>query len=234
MNTSAGALEVPVSGTSAPPPVLTRNPTTVPFGSTLIGATAYRTFTISNTGGSPLQITKSKPPAAGLGFAAASTLPEASTIAPGTSVTETVTFTPKTAGSVSDTWVINGNDGGGERAVTFTGTGVAGTTVPGPFASTWSRNGRAGQTASWLDLTGSAQNVRGSSFSPQTITASSAVVSFDAALYYGTGGDGTALVFGDTAAVQMLRRSVPRAAGSASPGSPASRSASTRSRTPAT
>jgi hypothetical protein len=94
---------------------------------------------------------------------------------------------------------LNGNDGGGERAVTFTGTGVAGTAVPGPFTGGWSKNGVASQSSAWLGLTDRSTNAAGSSFSPRTITASSVVVAFDAALYYGSGGDGTALVFGDSA-----------------------------------
>ncbi|MGZ6973572.1 MAG: Ig-like domain-containing protein [Acidimicrobiia bacterium] len=199
LSTSAGPLEIPFSGTSAPPPVMTLNPTTVPFGSTLLGATAARTFTVKNSGGSPLQITKSKPPAAGLGFAATTAIPEASVIPVGATVTETVTFTPTVTGAVSDTWILNGNDGGGERAITFTGTGVAGTTVASPITGTWTKNGSATQGPEWLDLTGLATNARGSSFAPQPITASSIAVSFDTFIGYGTGADGMAVVLGDVA-----------------------------------
>ncbi len=198
LNTSAGKLEIPVSGTSAPPPALALSATSVPFGSTLVGATAARSFTVTNTGGTPLQITKSKPPAAGAGFAAITSLPEATVIAPDTAVTETVTFSPAGTGAVSDTWIINGNDGGGERVITFTGTGVTGTNVAGPVAGGWSSNGTAAVGSEWLDLTGLVQNARGSSFAPSAITASQSVVSFNAFTGYGTGADGMAVVFGDT------------------------------------
>ena len=199
LSTSAGVLDIPVSGTSSPPPVMVLSPTSIPFGSTLVGATTARTFTVQNTGGSPLQITKSKPPSAGAGFTTITSLPEASVIAPGAVVTETVTFAPTGTGAVSDTWVINGNDGGGERAITFTGTGVTGTSVAGPFAGGWSANGSAALGPDWLDLTGLGQNARGSAFAPVAITASQAVVSFNAFIGYGSAADGMAVVFGDVA-----------------------------------
>src|SRR5208283_2621190 len=80
---------------------------------------------VSNTGGTNLTITKSKPPVAGV-FVAATSLPEGTVIAPGGSLSETVSITPTTSGSFSDVWTINGNDGGAARVVTFTATsGVA-------------------------------------------------------------------------------------------------------------
>ncbi len=199
LRTSAGDLQIPMSGTAAPPPVMTFSSSTVAFGSTLVGATAARSFTITNTGGTTLTITKSKPPAGGNGFLATTSLPEASTIEPGATVTETVTFSPTGTGARSDTWTLNGNDGGGERSITFTGTGVTGTTVAGPAGGTWSLNGAAKRDGQSIELTGLVQDARGSTFAPQPITASSIVVSFDAVMAFGTGADGMALVFGDVA-----------------------------------
>jgi hypothetical protein len=200
LQTSAGPVTVPFSGTSAPPPLMNLTPTTVDFGSVLLGATSGKTFTVKNIGGSPLVITKSKPPAAGHGFSAGTPLSEASILAPGGSATETVVFTPTATGAQSDTWILNGTDGGGERAITFTGTGVTGTTVAGPLGGGWSHNGSAAIGSSWLDLTGPAttQNAHGSSFAPQAITASQAVVSFQTFIAGGTGGDGVTVAFADS------------------------------------
>jgi hypothetical protein len=197
LNTSAGALDIPMSGTSAPPPAMTLNSTTVAFGAQLVGATSVKSFTVTNTGGSALTITKSKPPASGVGFVATSTLAEATVLGPGQSVTETVAFTPTSTASVSDTWTLNGNDGGGERNITFTGSGVNGTTLPNQIVGNWTVNGDAARNDPWLQLTALTHGARGSSFSPTTIGASSLLVSFDSFIGYGSGADGMALVLGD-------------------------------------
>jgi hypothetical protein len=81
-------------------------------------------LTVSNTGGTCITITKSKPPIGGA-FAAATSLAEGSAIAPGESVTETVAFSPTTPGPASGVWLINGNDTSGLHEVSFSGTGTA-------------------------------------------------------------------------------------------------------------
>jgi hypothetical protein len=197
LDTSAGKLEVPLSGTSAPPPMMTFSTRSVSIGSVLVGATRTGSFTLTNTGGSPLLVTKSKPPAAGAGFQALTTLPEASTIAPGGSVTETVAFQPTGPGTFSDTWILNGNDGVGERAVTFTGTGVTGTVFAGPSATPWSTNGSAARSDPWLQLTDSTLHATGSSLAPTTLSASSLLVSFDTYIGFGTGAEGLTVMFAD-------------------------------------
>jgi hypothetical protein len=198
--TSAGPLEIPFSGASAPPPVMTITASPVAFGSRLVGTTSERTFTVTNTGGSPLSITKSKPPGQGAGFVAATALPEATVLAPGASTTQTVLFTPSVPGARTDTWVLNGSDGGGERAVTFTGTGVTGTALAGPQGGTWTRNGAATAIDAGVELTGLGGNAAGSSFAPQPVTASSVLVAFDAFTGFGTGADGMTLALADPAA----------------------------------
>ncbi len=94
------------------------------FGAVAIGNTVTKTFTITNTGGTAVTITKSKPPFGGA-FAAATSLPEGTTIAPGATVLEQVSFSPTAAGDASGTWEINGDDTSGLHTVEFTGTGVA-------------------------------------------------------------------------------------------------------------
>ncbi len=102
---------------------------TVDFGGVPLGTTASQNFTITNSGGTNVTITKSKPPYGGA-FAASTSLSEGTTITPGQTVTETVTFTPTAAGPApTGTWDINGDDGSGAHQVQFTGSGVI---VPGP------------------------------------------------------------------------------------------------------
>jgi hypothetical protein len=93
------------------------------FGEVAVGKTATRSFTVSNSGGTNVTITKSKPPSGGA-FAATTTLSEGTTLTPGESLTETVSFTPTTPGSTSGVWLITGNDSTGPHEVTFSGMGT--------------------------------------------------------------------------------------------------------------
>lgn len=124
-NESAAAGAVALSGTGGAQSVMRLTPKDISFGSVPLGTTATQTFTVANTGGTNLNITISKTPDPTLGFTAVSSLPEGTVVAPGTSVTETVTFTPNAIGTVTSTWAITGDDGQGRQDVTFTGTGSA-------------------------------------------------------------------------------------------------------------
>ena len=92
-------------------------------------------FTITNTGGTPLTITKSKPPGLGV-FTAVTQLDEGTSIPAGESRMEIVSFISSVAGTFTDQWIITGNDGSGVHNVTMTGTvtppgtGVLGTYFP--------------------------------------------------------------------------------------------------------
>ena len=89
-----------------------------------VGSSESRSFTITNTGGLAVAITKSKPPIGGA-FTATTELSEGTTIAPGESVTETVKFTPTGTGPATDSWPINGeHNSTGVREVRFSGEGV--------------------------------------------------------------------------------------------------------------
>ena len=123
------------------------------FGAALIGTSVTRSFELTNTGGTAVTITKSKPPSGGE-FAATSSLEEGTTIAPGETLTETVSFAPTSAGAASGTWVINGDDASGLHEVSFSGVGTAsaptsegalGTPSTLPFGS--SPGGSGSQTA---------------------------------------------------------------------------------------
>jgi hypothetical protein len=124
METTGGNGTVPVSGSAGPPGVLKITSQKNEFGEVAVGQTATKSFTITNTGGTNVSISKSKPPGGGE-FAATTSLAEGTTIAPGETLTETVAFTPTATGPTSGVWLINGNDTTGLHEVTFTGIGAA-------------------------------------------------------------------------------------------------------------
>lgn len=124
-SSAGGPLAIPLSGAAGAAPQLVLEPLSLDYGNVPSGTSLSMSFTVSNTGGTNLTITKSKPPVAGI-FAATTSLPEGTAIAPGSSLTETVSATPTGTGSFSDVWTINGDDGGAARVVTFTATsGIA-------------------------------------------------------------------------------------------------------------
>lgn len=138
LNTTDGESQpVGLSASAAAPGLLQLSSQAVDFGSVAVGSTTTRTFTISNIGGTPVTIEKSKPPFGGA-FTATTSLPEGTTIEPGQTLSESVTFGPTTPGPASGPWQITGNDGSGLHVVQFTGSGAAGgvsSTVTSPPAS---------------------------------------------------------------------------------------------------
>ncbi|HET6870078.1 MAG TPA: choice-of-anchor D domain-containing protein [Solirubrobacteraceae bacterium] len=130
-DSSSGTVSVGLSASAGTPGNLQFSSQAIDFGSTQVGATATRSFTITNTGGTAVTIEKSKPPFGGA-FAATTTLPEGTSVAPGETVTESVTFSPTATGLASGSWPITGNDTTGAHLVQFTGTGaVASSGSPG-------------------------------------------------------------------------------------------------------
>lgn len=126
LNTSAGPAVVPLSGNGGQPPKLQITPTNTNLGDVSVGATAVTSFNVTNAGGVNLTITKSKPPVSGVGFAAYTSLAEGTTIPPGQSITETVTFSPTTTGTASDAWILNSDDPSGQlQQINFVANGVA-------------------------------------------------------------------------------------------------------------
>jgi hypothetical protein len=123
LDTDGGNKSIGLSASAGAPGQLQLSSQAIDFAAVAIGATATKTFTISNLGGTNVTIEKSKPPFGGA-FTANSSLPEGTTIGPGQTLTESVTFTPATAGATSGTWQITGNDGTGLHAVQFTGSGA--------------------------------------------------------------------------------------------------------------
>jgi iron transport multicopper oxidase len=123
LETTAGYGAVGLSGSAAPPGVLQIAGEQNAFGTVEVGKTATKSFTITNSGGTAVTITKSKPPSGGA-FAATTALPEGTTVAPGETLTETVAFAPTAPGPANATWAINGDDSTGLHEVAFSGTAV--------------------------------------------------------------------------------------------------------------
>src|SRR5262249_3401722 len=122
--TDGGSVTVPLDGSSGTPGNLVITPMSIDFGTVVAGKPKTMSFTLQNTGGLDLTISKSKPPALGA-FVARTTLLEGSTIAAGQTITETVEVAANATGPLSDVWVISGNDASGLHDVTFTANGVA-------------------------------------------------------------------------------------------------------------
>jgi iron transport multicopper oxidase len=128
LRTNGGNGQIALSGSAGAPGTLQIASETTDFGSVLLGATLTKSFTITNTGGTAVPITKSKPPL-GSEFAPASELPEGTTIQAGETLTEQVTFAPTQIGFAQGEWLINGEDTSGLHHVLFTGLGA---TAAGP------------------------------------------------------------------------------------------------------
>jgi hypothetical protein len=124
LDTTGGDAQVGVSATAGLPGLLEFSADALDFGTTRFGGTAGKTFTITNTGGTSVTITKSKPPFGGA-FAPTTSLPEGTTIAPGQTLTEGVAFKPSALGPFTGTWEITGDDGSGLHQVLLSGSGVA-------------------------------------------------------------------------------------------------------------
>ncbi len=123
VTSTAGTVTLPLTGSGTARQKMVITPKQNKFGNVPVGTTATLTFTVANTGGSPLTITRSKPPILGP-FVATTNLAEGTTIAPGAQVVETVTFTPTSKKEFKDVWSINSDDGRGVATVSFSGFGV--------------------------------------------------------------------------------------------------------------
>ena len=126
VDTSAGQQTVPLSGTAAIAGNLVLDPTGLQFGTVAVGQTRVLEFQLSNTGGSQVTVTKSKPPGSGVGFTNTDDLQEGSTLGPGESRTLHVQFQPQKAGPVTDHWTINADGDQGILTLELTGTGAGG------------------------------------------------------------------------------------------------------------
>ncbi len=177
LDSNGGDVVVNLSGSSTVTSLLQITPLATNFGNVAVGHTVTKTFSITNDGGSSLEISKSKPPAQGQ-FVATTSLGEGTTIAAGASLTESVAFSPTAVGTVTDGWVITATDGQGVRTVTFTGNGVIGD----PGTGGWNLNGSARVVNSALQLTPATKKLAGSAFAPALVSSANLSASFTASL----------------------------------------------------
>jgi lectin family protein/ASPM-SPD-2-Hydin domain-containing protein/HYDIN/CFA65/VesB family protein/putative pyrroloquinoline-quinone-binding quinoprotein len=191
METTGGNAAVGLVGSAGTAGTLKISSESNEYGPVQVGASATRSFTVTNTGGTTVTVTKSKPPS-GAAFAASTSLAEGTTIAPGETVTENVVFTPTAPGYTSAAWTINGDDSSGLHEVSFKGTG----TVPAP-GSAWSHNGAASIASGVLQTTPASTNVAGSSFFATPLDSRHLSVEFDQTINSGTGADGQTVTFAD-------------------------------------
>ena len=189
---TGGSSTVNLSGTAGTPAQLQVSPTSLAYGTVPVGEASTATFVVTNVGGTPLSITKSKPPGEGE-FTANTQLPEGTTIQAGQSVTESVTFTPTGAGAFTDSWPLNGTGNSALTTVTFTGIGTTPGKVP---LSNWKLHGNAQVSGSTLDLTNTGTTFEaGSAVSPVSVPTNGLTVAFDAVIGGGTGANGMTLTF---------------------------------------
>jgi iron transport multicopper oxidase len=135
LHTTAGDKTVGLSGSAGLGPKLALSPADGwQFGAVTVGASATKTVTVSNTGDSPMTITKSKPPTTAA-FGVVDSLDEATVIPAGGSRMLSVTFTPTAAGTVTDAWTINAGDGTGVHLVALSGRGIAPGHLTGPASA---------------------------------------------------------------------------------------------------
>ncbi|HEY4428345.1 MAG TPA: choice-of-anchor D domain-containing protein, partial [Solirubrobacteraceae bacterium] len=193
VESTGGNVAVGLSGSSGTAGVLQVTGETNDFGPVGVGGTATRTFTVANTGGTNVTVTKSKPPSGGE-FTASTSLPEGTTILPGESLKETVSFTPTAAGYASSAWLLNGDDTSGLHEVVFKGSG----SVPAPGAA-WSHNGTATITSGVVQTTAATTMAAGSSFFGTPLDSRHLTIEFDQTINSGTGADGQTVAFADAA-----------------------------------
>ena len=216
LTTSAGKTTVPLEGSAAPSPQITISALQLDVGTVAIGQSGIVSFTVGNQGGTPLTITKSKPPtrawlhSAHLATGGDGDPAHAKEI-------ETVRFAPTRAGLASATWVINGNDTSGVQTITFTGTGAREQLIPSPLRPGWLLSGQATLADRYLQLTSTTPNSAGAAFWKTPVSPSGLRASFVASFAGGTAGDG--LTFALAAANVVPSRPGAAVRASVSPGS---------------
>lgn len=178
----------------------TVTPTSIDFGTVGVGSSASKTLTVANTGNLNVTITKAAPP--GLPFVVHAPIPEGQVLTPGDSIEVTVTFAPTAAGKANGAYLINADDGHGQRTITVTGTGAsaAGSTLPNPTNGGWMVNGAATITPSVLTLTTATAGQRGSAVFSAPVASDGLTATFTARLGGGTGADGMTFALLDASA----------------------------------
>ena len=110
------------TGEGVTPGVLTPNPSSLAFGSVQVGTNSSKTETLTNTGGSTVNITQVVPSGSGFSFSGL-TLPLP--LAVNQSVTFNVLYAPASAGAGSGTLNIVSNASNSSLSIPLSGTGLA-------------------------------------------------------------------------------------------------------------
>ncbi len=128
-------LTIPLSGTGVAPGALASNPTSISFGSVQVGSNQTLSETVTNTGGSSVAI--SQVGISGTGFSL-SGIAAPLTLTAGQSASFTVSFAPKSAGSVSGSVTLTSSATNPTLTIPLAGTGTAAsaqlTVSPGTLA----------------------------------------------------------------------------------------------------
>jgi hypothetical protein len=195
-----GTATVSLTGTAvAGTDQLTISPAILSFGQLTVGQKKSLTFTISNTGNLPLNITKAAPPAAP--FIVASPISEGLAMSPGVSVTTTVTFTPTAAGTFSGSYQITADTGQGAQQVTVTGTAVSPPPqtrkLPAPGGIGWKYNHGAVMSGTDLVLTSASPGRVATALNTSVLPTAHLTATFTAKMGGGTGGEGECLLILD-------------------------------------
>ncbi len=121
-NASNPTLTIPLSGTGVTPGVLGSNPTSLSFGSVLVGDKQTLSETVKNTGGA--SVTISQIAASGSGFSLSGTSVPV-TLTTGQSTSFSVAFAPTSAGAVSGNVAVTSNASNPTLNIPLSGTGTA-------------------------------------------------------------------------------------------------------------
>jgi iron transport multicopper oxidase len=127
VHSTGGDVTIQLSGASGTASRMSVSTTLVQFGAVQTGESYDATFRVTNTGGNPLTITRSKPPT-NAALTVDTPLDEGSSIQPGDFRDLTVTFHPSATGNLPNDsttrWSLNGDGASSLTDVQFVGTGV--------------------------------------------------------------------------------------------------------------
>ena len=201
VSTSAGPpTTVTLTGTTSatpPPAQLSVTPGALPFGTVSVGTSVTKTFSIANTGGSPLTVNSvgaSAAPFSMTGAPASNTVLNA-----GQSVTVNVQFAPTAAGTFTSSIPIDTSVGPASVALTGATPTGGGTVLPPPGTG-WQVNGQASVAGGVLTMTPNVAAASGSAFWPTAVATANLHAVFNLTIDQGNGADGAAFVLGNPAA----------------------------------
>ena len=115
-------LNIPLSGTGVAAGALGSNPTSLSFGSVVVGVKQTLSETLTNTGGSSVTISAAAPSGSGFSLTGITT---PLTLTAGQSTTFSVSFTPTAAGAVSGNVAISSTASNPTLNIPLSGTGTA-------------------------------------------------------------------------------------------------------------